>query len=85
MTNGGLTMEVETKSYTLDLLDSMVLGMVSAKESKGFVRLNNGLFEDCIGQIYTVDLIQNKLTNTDGDEILQVSLKMKPVHIAGHL
>ena len=79
-------MKQSAKSYTMDLLNTMIAGMISSKESKGFKRLHNGLFEDCLGQVYSVELVQSNEVTGTGDEagvINHVKLSFKPVSIAG--
>lgn len=71
-------------SYTMQLIDTMMNAMIQDKKDKGFNRLSNGLFEDCLGQVYTVELIQKSETYEDG-VLGTVSLVMKPVSVMGRL
>jgi len=58
------------ESYTFNVLRAMIDGMVVVKESHGFKRLNNGLFEDCLGSVYSADLVQKaEVTSGASNEI----------------
>lgn len=79
-------MQQSAKNYTLDVLAQMIDGMIKVKEFHGFRRLNNGLIEDCTGQVFTVDLEQKSEATGSGDEagvISHVILKLKPVSVVG--
>lgn len=76
-----------TQSYTVQLVDSMINAMIEDKLCKGYTKLNNGLFEDILGQVYTV-VLEQAHEDFNGDELGQmstISLKLKPVSIAGRL
>lgn len=75
----------QTQSYTSNLIETMMNSYIEQKLSRGFTKLSNGLFEDCTGQIFTVDLKQSKeVVDTDG-VMYSVEIKMLPVNVAGGL
>lgn len=69
-------------SYTMQLIDTMMSAMIQDKKDKGFNKLPNGLFEDCLGQVYAVGLTQKNEVYEDG-VLGTVSLVMKPVSVMG--
>lgn len=71
-------------SYTSDLVNTMMNAMVEMKCSKGFQKLSNGLYEDCLGQVFTLDIKQVNKTDEDGMIISTLNIKMVPVAIAGN-
>jgi hypothetical protein len=71
-----------TTSYTFNLVDSMINGLITQKTSHGFRTLPNGLLEDIIGQVYTVSISQSHTKNLDGDECQDVLIRLSPVDVA---
>lgn len=54
--------EMKASNYTMDVLKTMIDGLVDGKEAHGFRRLHNGLFEDCLGAVYSADVVQKAET-----------------------
>lgn len=70
------------KSYTMQIVDTMMNSMIQGKLDRGYNRLKNGLFEDCAGQVFSVSLEQKM--ELDGEcEVHTVSLKFVAVNIVG--
>jgi hypothetical protein len=76
---------INAKSYTYDMVDTMIRGLEQAKYAHGFTRLVNGLYQDCAGQVYAGELLQKKTIDADGDELLEIVFKLTPVSIMGRL
>lgn len=73
---------MNTQSYTMQLVESMMNGLIESKTCKGYRRMNNGLYEDCLGQVYTVSLDQTSSSMEDGSSFSEIKLQFKPVDIA---
>lgn len=66
------------------MLEAMIEGYVNEKLSKGWERLSNGLFEDCVGNVFSVDLVQTKQMK-DEFEVNKIILRMKKVDVIGNI
>ena len=63
----------QDNSYTANLVWSMIEGLEAHKINKGFTKRFDGLYEDCTGAVYAIDI------QSDTDS---VSIRFKPVAVA---
>lgn len=75
-------------NYTIEILETMIEGMMKAKEYKGFRKISNGpnkgLYEDCLGNMFAMDVEQKKFNIAEGEdshELYSVKLKLKLVNL----
>lgn len=76
----------ESKSYTMELLESMANGLIESKLSHGFTRLQNGLLEDVVGNVFAIDLKQETVTDAVTLEPVSViKFTCRKVDVVGRL
>jgi len=48
---------VTESSYTALLVQGFIDGLIEEKQGRAWVKRTDGLFEDCVGAIYAIDLV----------------------------
>ena len=61
-------------------MNTMMQGYIEMKVFRGFNKLPNGLYEDCIGTLYRLDIKQENTKDINNIDIINISVKMIAVN-----
>lgn len=63
---------MSTQSYTVQLLDTYMQGLLASKEANGMRMTKTGLVEDIVGNLLAFDIKQSITEHGQGEEAFQV-------------